>query len=118
MQQFFETAYDDVAARAASVGPPSKWKTILVEVFGGKLFRSLYSLPDGNVGREFINRLAELKDKRVLGQVPPEHEFLFKALVLQRDRHFKKARDIKPLLKRRMQDFADGKIQELYMMKR
>ena len=38
VQQFFETAYDDVAARAASVGPPSKWKTMLVEAFGGKLF--------------------------------------------------------------------------------
>ena len=65
VQQFFDTAYGDTAARAAHVGPPSEWKSMLVEAFGGKLFRSLYTLPDGNVGREFINTLAELKEKRV-----------------------------------------------------
>ena len=102
VQQFFDTAYGDTAARAANVGPPSEWKSMLMEAFGGKLFRSLYTLPDGNVGREFINTLAELKEKRVQGLVPPEFEFLFKGLVLQRDRHFTKAKDINPLLKRRI----------------
>ena len=81
-----------------------------MEAFGGKLFRSLYTLPDGNVGREFINTLAELKENRIQGLVPPEFEFLFKGLVLQRDRHFTKAKDIKVLLKRRMKDFAKRKI--------
>ncbi|CAN0027449.1 unnamed protein product, partial [Heterosigma akashiwo] len=57
VQQFFHTAYDDTTARAAHVGPPSEWKSMLMEAFGGKLFRSLYTLPDGNVGREFINTL-------------------------------------------------------------
>ena len=42
-QQFFKTVYDDAAERAASVGPPSKWKTMLVEACGS-VWRKAFSL--------------------------------------------------------------------------
>ncbi|CAM9602646.1 unnamed protein product, partial [Heterosigma akashiwo] len=80
------------------------------------LFRTagrVYDLPRGEVGKRFIRSLSDIIDKRITGDVPPEREYLFVRLALQRDKRIVKVKDINRLLKRRMDSFEQGKFQEL-----
>ena len=75
--------------------------------------RKQYELPDGNVGARFVNILAEEIEKCNSKQQPSEREFIFSALVLQRNKMIRKARDVRPLLMRRMDMWEDGQLKEL-----
>ena len=65
------------------------WKT--VELRGKQ-----YELPNGNFGKRFVNILAEEIERCTAGRQPSEREFVFTALILQRDRMVRKAKDIRP----------------------
>ena len=82
------------------------WKT--VELRGKQ-----YELPNGNVGKRFVNILAEEIERCTAGRQPSEREFVFTALILQRDRMVRKAKDIRPLLSRRMDLWEAGRLPEL-----
>ncbi len=72
-----------------------------------------YTLPDGGVGTRFVNLLSEEIERCNEGRQRSEREFIFAALVLQRNKMVRKARDIRPLLKRRMDLWEEGKRLEL-----
>eukprot|EP00117_Sycon_ciliatum_P019119 scpid50248/ scgid17443/ len=72
-----------------------------------------YALSDGNVGTRFVNMLAEEIEKCNAKQQSSEREFIFTAVVLQRDKMVKKSKDIRPLLTRRMDMWEAGLLAEL-----
>ena len=82
------------------------WKT--VELRGKQ-----YQLPHGNVGKRFLNILSEEIERCTAGRQTSEREFIFTALVLQRDKMVRKAKDIRPLLSRRMDMWEAGSLSEL-----
>ena len=72
-----------------------------------------YQLPGGNVGTRFVNLLAVEIERCTAKRQPSEREFIFTALVLQRNKMVKKAKDIRPLLTRRMDMWEAGQLKEL-----
>ena len=72
-----------------------------------------YALPDGNVVTRFINILAEEIELANNKRQPSERELIFPALMLQRDKMIRKAKDIRPLLSRRMDMWEAGQLSEL-----
>ena len=79
----------------------------------GKLRGRQYFLPDGNVGKRFVNRLASEIEKNVNGLQHSERQFLFTALILQRKKSVHSGKDIRDLLKRRMDMWEEGKLKLL-----
>ena len=72
-----------------------------------------YSLPDGGIGTSFVNMLSEEIERCTDGRQRSEREFIFTALVLQRNKMVRKGRDVRPLLARRMDMWEVGKLSEL-----
>ena len=68
-----------------------------------------YALPDGGVGTRFVHMLSEEIERCNEGHQRSEWEFVFPALVLQRDKMVRKGKDILPLLTRRMDMWETGK---------
>ena len=59
-----------------------------------------YARPDGNAGTRFV--LADEIESCNTGRQPSEREFIFTSLVLQHNKAVCKAKDIRPMLMRRM----------------
>ena len=72
-----------------------------------------YALPDGNAGSRFVNILADEIESCNAGRQPSEREFIFTSLVLQRNKAVRKAKDIRPMLMRRMDMWEGRQIREL-----
>ena len=72
-----------------------------------------YTLPDGRVGTRFVHVLAEEIERCTANRQNSERQLLFSALVLQRDKMVRKAKDIRPLLSRRMDLWVEGKLDTL-----
>ena len=72
-----------------------------------------YLLPDGGVGTRFVSMLSEEIERYTKGQQRSEREFIFTALILQRNKMVSKGRDVCPLLTRRMDMWEAGKIKLL-----
>ena len=71
------------------------------------------ALPGGGVGTRFVNLLAEEIERCAAQRQSSEREFVLTALVLQRDKMVRKAKDIRPLLTRRMDMWEAGQLKEL-----
>ena len=67
-----------------------------------ELRRKQYEMQHGNAGKRFLNILSEMIERCTAGRKTSEREFIFTALVLQLDKTVRKAKDIRPLLSRRM----------------
>ena len=72
-----------------------------------------YVLLNGSTAVRFVHMLAEEMKKCTAGRQTSEHEFLFMSLILRRDDMVTKARDIRPLLARRMDLWEAGRLPEL-----
>ena len=80
------------------------WWKRLVSVCSG----SVYDLPGGNVGREFVGMLADevkMVSSKIAGS---ERLIVFCRVVLQRNRMIKKGCDIRLLVKRRLEAWRSG----------
>eukprot|EP00117_Sycon_ciliatum_P000153 scpid67399/ scgid6335/ len=82
------------------------WKT-------GALRGEQYEIPDGNVGLRFCNILADEIERSNSKRQSSEREFIFAALVLQRNTMIRKEKDIHRLLTRRMDMWEAGQLSEL-----
>ena len=67
-----------------------------------------YALPGGCAGRRFVDILAGEIESCTAGRQGSEREFILTSLILQRDKMVKKAKDIRPLLARRMAIWESG----------
>ena len=92
-------------------GPDSEIRSLWWEVV--TLRGKQYALPNGSVGTRFVNMLSEEIELCTEGRQQSECEFIFTALVLQRDKMVRKGKDIRPLLTRRMDMWEAGKLPEL-----
>ena len=92
-------------------GPDSEIRSLWWEVVA--LRGKQYVLPNGSVGTRFVNMLSEEIELCTEGWQQSEREFLFTALVLQRDKMVRKGKDIRPLLTRQMDMWETGKLPEL-----
>ena len=72
-----------------------------------------YALPGRRVGVRFVNILAAEIESCTAARQSSEREFLFTSLVLQRDKMVKKARDIRPMIARRLDMWESGQHREL-----
>ena len=72
-----------------------------------------YELPHGGIGTRFVNMLSEEIERSNNGGQCSEWEFVFTVFVLQRSKMVRKARDIQPLLARRMDMWEAGRRNEL-----
>ena len=68
-----------------------------------------YSLPDGSVETRFVNMLSEEIERCTDCRQRSEREFIFTALVLQRNKMARKGKDVRPLLTRRMDMCMGGR---------
>ena len=68
---------------------------------------------NGSTAVRFVHMLAEETEKCTAGRQTSEREFLFTSLILQRDDMVTKARDIRPLLARRIDLGKAGRLPEL-----
>ena len=71
------------------------WKVVQVR---GKQ----YSLAGGGAGTRFVNMLSEEIKRCTEGRQRSEQEFIFTALILQRNKMVLKGKDVRPLLTRKM----------------
>ena len=78
-----------------------------------KLRGKQYQLPDGPVGRKFCDILASEIERYNQGLQKSEREFLFTALILQKKKSIKSGKEVRALLKRRMDLWEKGSIKEL-----
>ena len=92
-------------------GPDSEIRKIWWDVTA--LRGKQYQLPGGGVGTRFVNLLAEEIERCAAQRQSSEREFVLTALVLQRDKMVRKAKDIRPLLTRRMDMWEAGQLKEL-----
>ena len=72
-----------------------------------------YHTPDGSVGRIFCDMLSAEIEKYNQGLQKSEREFLFIGLILQQKRYVNNGREIRELLKRRMDMCSKNQIKEL-----
>jgi hypothetical protein len=73
----------------------------------------LYSLPGGSVAKEFISLYNQEVSDFANGNKKSESFICFPTLILQKDRHIKKTKEIRVLLKRRMKMWQEGLFREL-----
>ncbi len=92
-------------------GPDSEDRRLWLEIVS--LRGKQYALPGGRVGMRFVNMLAAEIESCTAGRQSAEREFLFTSLILQRDKMVKKARDIRPMIARRLDMWESGKHREL-----
>lgn len=86
----------------------ARWKQ-LVSSFG-----SLYDLPNGSVGKQFVDMLAdEVVNMLVECSVTSERLIVFCRSVLQKDRAIRKSYDIRRLILRRLEIWRKGGVDEL-----
>ena len=69
---------------------------------------NLYVLPDGPVGRRYVDLLTEEVQHLVVGNFPSERVLVFSSVILQRDQMVCKGADIRRLLNRRIGQWCDG----------
>ena len=69
-------------------GPDSETRSLWWKV--AALQGKQYSLPDGGVGTRFVNMLSEEIERCTEGRQPSEREFIFTALILQRNKMVRK----------------------------
>jgi len=72
-----------------------------------------YALPNGGVGTRFVNMLSEQIELNNEGRQSSEWEFVFTALILQRNKMVRKAKDIRPVIMRRLDLWEQGRRAEL-----
>ena len=72
-----------------------------------------YALPEGGVGTRFVHMLSEEIEQCNEGWQRSEWEFIFTALILQRNKMIRKGKDIRPLLTRQMEMWEAGRRHEL-----
>ena len=87
------------------------WSSIWERVT--RLKGSLYTLPGGSVAKEFISLYNQEVSEFANGKKKSESFICFPSLVLQKDKHIKRTKDIRILLKRRMRMWQDGLFREL-----
>ena len=114
--RFVEAKFQDAFAIGASLvncegGPDSEIRKILWDVTA--LRGKQYDLQGGGVGTRFVNLLAEEIERCAAQRQSSERELVLTALVLQRDKMVRKAKDIRPLLTRRMDMWEAGQLKEL-----
>ena len=78
-----------------------------------KLRGKLYTLPGGATAKRFISLYEREINAFVDGQRNSESFVCFPSLILQKDKNFKKTKDIRSLLKRRMTMWDNGQFDEL-----
>ena len=87
------------------------WSTIWERIT--RLRGKIYSLPRGSIARQFTS-LYQIEVEAFGSRVKPSEAFIcFPLLILQKDKNIKKTRDIRSLLKRRMQMWNEGLFEEL-----
>ena len=84
------------------------WWTQLVACFG-----CLYELPNGNVGKHFVDILANELFLLVERKTSSERFIVFFRVILQRDGGVKRSCDIRRLISRRLELWDNGKVKEL-----
>ena len=72
-----------------------------------------YDLPGGAIGREFVSLLSEEVSRLASSEVNSERLIVFTVVMLQRDAMVKKGTDVRRMLKRRMDAWRAGQIDEL-----
>ena len=77
-----------------------------------------YDLPGGAIGREFVSLLSEEVSRLASSEVKSERLIVFTVVMLQRDAMVKKGSDVRRLLKRRMDAWRAGQIDELFEVER
>ena len=77
------------------------------------LRRNQYHTPDGSVGRTICDMFSPEIEKYNQGLQKSEREFLFTGLILQQKRYVNNGREIRELLKRRMDMCSKNQIKEL-----
>ena len=92
-------------------GPDSEERQLWWKIV--RLRGKQYVLPNGSPAVRLVHMLAEEIEKCTAGRKSSECEFLFTTLILQRDDMVTKARDIRPLLARRMDLWEAGRLPEL-----
>ncbi len=74
---------------------------------------SLYDLPNGNVGKCFVEGLADEVSKCVDKEVKSERFLVYCRVILQRDSGVKKSSDVRRLIRRRLDLWGNGNFNEL-----
>jgi hypothetical protein len=96
-----------------SDGPPriDAWGKIWERIT--RLRGKLYNLPGGSISKEFISLYSKEIDSFVSGSTKSESFICFPSLILQKDKSVRKTKDIRGLLRRRMQMWKNGHFNEL-----
>ncbi len=77
------------------------------------LFGSLYDLPGGNVGKQFVDILADEISNVVVRRENSEQFIVHCRVILQRDNGVKRSSDVRRLIKRRLDLWSSGNFSEL-----
>ena len=104
LQQAFEAEYVNDSGEVANDYWESMWSMVT------QLQGRQYELPSGAIGNQSVELLAKEIEKLVSGEFPSERLLVCVAVILQRDKSVKQAKDIRVVIGRRLQLWESGQV--------